>query len=580
MDDIQKLEEKGRKQLESGDYRKAVRTFNKALAFQEDHVIRNNLSMAYYLMDDYDSCLQSLQLNLADGGPPNPYAHSLACLTLVKTGQLRDARIQLEKAIKEMDEGTRALSRFGKPPSSWDEYTIIILRAAGALQDHRLVYELYNRWRSRQSNWETAYFGGVAAFNLKKYRQAASYWTSIAGKWLPFTILQRIAVLADRRTIPHFTLEYAHFDPDKIMKIAEDAAGNPTKMQQMMSNSTVRLFYLTNILEEEMEMESRKLFLSYMVRYGGEWGCQLGKNWLLSPAINDELKMTIAMAFVEIGVFQPGEPIQVYFDNQQQEVRVHEFVPSREMDARMVPVYEKAVNLARNNNYKEATRLLESSFYEEGNFYFPALLLMIRLYHKQGEKQKKHHLIGVLESFCEQLDDFKLHLEVAHMYLDIGEIDRAALHAAAIESQHPPTESEESEMLDEILMKLFLENDINSYSDFIIEDYRRQIEDKRLTQIPSLTQGIKNMPANWLSAACQLYLLAPARLRKDRERQIITFLQEEQNLQKIIQDLEPPGRELLRYLLQHDGWRRINTLTRKFGSMEEDGFYWEDTFGP
>jgi len=83
------------------------------------------------------------------------------------------------------------------------------------------------------------------------------------------------------------------------------------------------------------------------------------------------------------------------------------------------------------------------------------------------------------------------------------------------------------------------------------------------------------MPAGWLSAACQSYSLAPARLRKDRERQITALLQEEENLQIIIQGLDPAGRELLRYLLQREGWSRINTLTRKFGSMDDDGFFWE-----
>lgn len=110
----------------------------------------------------------------------------------------------------------------------------------------------------------------------------------------------------------------------------------------------------------------------------------------------------------------------------------------------------------------------------------------------------------------------------------------------------------------------------------MIQEYRRQVEDKRLAISPSLTQGMKNMPASWLSAACQFYSLAPARLRKDRERQIIALLQEKENLQKIIQDLEPAVRELLRYLLRREGWSRINTLSRKFGSMEDDGYYWED----
>jgi tetratricopeptide (TPR) repeat protein len=578
MDDyIQRLEEEGRKYLEGGDYGKAVKTFNKALAIRENHVIRNNLAMAHYLAGDYGVCLRSLQLNLVDGAIPNPYAHSLACLTLVKTGQFRDARTQLEKAIKEMDEGTRALARSGKSLASWNEYAVIVLRAAGALQDHRLVYELYNKWRSRQSNWESAYFGGVAAFNLKKYRQAASCWASIADVWRPLMTMQRIAVLADRGNLPHFTLEYVHFDKDKIMKMAEDAVDDPIKMRQMISDSTVRLFYLTIILEEAMDIKLRKLFLSYIIRYGGEWGCRLGKDWLLSPAINDELKITAAMALVETGVIQPGEPVQMYINNQQREVYLREYVLSPETEAKMVRVYENAMNLARGGKVKEAARLLEGPLLEEGSAYPPAMILLVRLYHNLGEEQKKRQLINMLESFSENIDDLKLHFEMAYMYLDIKEIERAVKHAAAIESKRPPAENKEFEkMLSELLMKIYIKNEINVYSDFMFQEYRRQVEDKRLSVSPGLTQGMKNMPVNWLSAACQSHSLAPARLRKDRERQIAALLREEENLHKIVQGLEPAGRELLRYLLQREGWSRINTLTRKFGSMDDDGYYWED----
>lgn len=573
---MRRLEEKGRECLEGGDYGKAVKIFNKALAVQENHVIRNNLAMAHYQTGDYDTCLRSLQLNLADGAILNPYAHSLACLALVKSGQLRDARIQLEKAIKEMDEGTRALACAGKPPPSWNEYAVIVLRAAGALQDHRLVFKLYNKWHNRQSNWENAYFGGVAAFNLKKYRQAAGCWTSIAPVWRPFMAMQRVAVLADRGDIPHFTLEYDHFNQDKIMKMAADAVDDPVKMRQMISDSTVRLFYLTIILEEEMDLKLRNLFLSYIIKYGGEWGSRLGQDWLLSPAINDELKIAAAMTLVETGVIPPGEPVTMYIDNQQREVYMRGYVLSPATGAKMVRVYQEAINLAGDGEIKEAIRLLEGPLLEEGTVYPPAMILLVRLYHNQGVERKKRQLIDMLESISENVDDLKLHSEMANMYLDIDEIERAMKHAAVIKSKCPPAESKElDKRLSEQLARIYMEHEIDAYSDFVIQEYRRKVEDKRLAISPGLAQGIKNMPAGWLSAACQSYSLAPARLRKDRERQITALLQEEENLQIIIQGLDPAGRELLRYLLQREGWSRINTLTRKFGSMDDDGFFWE-----
>lgn len=35
-------------------------------------------------------------------------------------------------------------------------------------------------------------------------------------------------------------------------------------------------------------------------------------------------------------------------------------------------------------------------------------------------------------------------------------------------------------------------------------------------------------------------------------------------------------RELLRYLLQRGGWSRMNAVTRKFGSLQGDGYFWQE----
>jgi hypothetical protein len=52
----------------------------------------------------------------------------------------------------------------------------MIMRAAGKLGDDRQVLDLYKRWQSHHVSWENKYLAGIAAFNLKRFRQAASYW--------------------------------------------------------------------------------------------------------------------------------------------------------------------------------------------------------------------------------------------------------------------------------------------------------------------------------------------------------------------------------------------------------------------
>jgi hypothetical protein len=47
-------------------------------------------------------------------------------------------------------------------------------------------------------------------------------------------------------------------------------------------------------------------------------------------------------------------------------------------------------------------------------------------------------------------------------------------------------------------------------------------------------------------------------------------------LKKAVKQLGETGRELLCYLLERGGWARLNAVTRKFGSMEGDGYFWLD----
>ncbi|SFR14147.1 hypothetical protein SAMN05660706_13016 [Desulfoscipio geothermicus DSM 3669] len=41
-----------------------------------------------------------------------------------------------------------------------------------------------------------------------------------------------------------------------------------------------------------------------------------------------------------------------------------------------------------------------------------------------------------------------------------------------------------------------------------------------------------------------------------------------------MRELDKEERKLLKYLLQRGGWSRLNAVTRKFGTMEGDGFFW------
>jgi hypothetical protein len=82
--------------------------------------------------------------------------------------------------VAEFEAGLRLL-RNGSAESvkAWREYTVMINRAAAALDDYCLVYDLYRCWESLQGEPGDHFDGGVVAFNLGKYRQAARIWRRV-----------------------------------------------------------------------------------------------------------------------------------------------------------------------------------------------------------------------------------------------------------------------------------------------------------------------------------------------------------------------------------------------------------------
>lgn len=563
------LLEKSRLLLQKKDHSGAIKVLAKELKRREDPVVRNNLAMAFYLSGEHKNCLDTLDKNLSAGADPNPFAHSLAALALVQLGKNNEAKTQLEKAVADFETGVSTLRRGGYHiPDYWAEYTVMILRAAGALQDHRRVYELYRRWQNLHNNWESTYLGGVAAFNLKKYRQAARCWALISHYSTLFTAMQRIALLSDQEAVPPFIMDYKIADEADIMQMTKQAMEQRGKMQCIAEDGAIRMFFLSFIFDEEAPEESRKILLEILVEHSGEWGEKLAKSILHASRLSRSLKTSAAFALVKSGVYREGEPIPSFIDGQETEL-VIKSISSEVTPEEEEKFYHKLRSLLQDNELEAAAAFIEEEI-NSGRLYPDAIPLLARIYCQQGDHERLESTLELLKAISTQTGDPGMYLALARLYADIGEYDRALTFLEKIDAN----ELEEDQQQEMFAILNYLQgNDIVGY---VFESMRQKIEEKPLGKNPALSRGLKNMPAGWLNAACAEYGINPARLRKDREKQVIAHLKNEQNLAGILQELEPEAIELLKYLLEKDGWSRMNAVTRKFDSMEGDGFFWDE----
>lgn len=569
----EKLNEQGQSYLYEGKFSEAIKCFRKALNKEEHPALRNNLALSYYLLQDLETAWWTLELNIRPEAAANPFAHSLAVQILHQLGRDQEAHQQLALAISDFENGIHKIASSGHMANVWGEYTVRILIAAGILNEHLQVYQLYRQWQNYHRHWHSTYFAGVAAFNLKRFRQAASLWSALQNEGQFYLELQQIAVLVDQGNIPPFTLDYEFVQADNIKASAIEAhnSGKAEDFRQLIAESSARLFYLSVILDENAPLYTRQMFLEILVQYGGDWGEQLGQNWLLSPVINQELKIPIITALNKAGHYKSEEAIEVYLDGKVRSVILDELAVSYDVAEEVEPLYQKAVTLAQQGKKAEALRILEKPMLE-GKIFPPALSMLARLYHENGRMSEKERVVGILKSLYQQTGDSIILFDLALLFMQIGEPDRAERLLEQIDWDQIPADIRQQ------IFARFAETNAELMFQFnmidTLEDMREKIEEKMIPIDASLKKGIKNMPVEWVDAACSRYELKPARLRAEREKQLIQYLQQSDHLKNIISTLDDDEIRLLQYLLSRGGWSRIGPVTRKFGSMYGDGFYW------
>lgn len=579
LNNAERLAERGQNLLKKGDFQGAAQSFAAALKEAESVPIRNNLALSLFMAGKLEEALQTLEpaLNAEDEErKANPFTYALASRICCSLGREEEAHRWLNQAVHSFEAGlSEMLHTLRKVPPAFCEYTAIIMRAAADLKDDRQVFELYRRWEPYHVSWENRFLAGVSCFNLGRYKRAAGLWSSIADIHPLFDAMQQVAFLVERDVIPPFEMSYKTYETEEIEKMIEEAATNEEACEQYLQDGYVRMTLLSYILKEGETREALQIAYS-LAAYGGEWGEKLGWKILETSVFGWGAKMGVAQAFVERGLLKEGEPVRMHIDGEERLVEIRKAPVVLGPDEKLDAIVEKAFKLRDNGRLDEAIKLLQDLHFQ-GTFYPRAMMALANLLRQKGELEEALKIMQMLEELAPE--DPAVLFNFSALMLQMNNIEEARRRLGKIDRRG---------LSEEFLEKLeFLEEQIEE-QDFLLnlprrlvelyeEEERRKIEEKPLPANPTLARGLKNIPANWLDVACRNYGVKPARVRHEREKQIIEFLSRRENLESIVEEyLEEEDREVLKYLLQKGGWSRLNAVTRKFGSMEGDGFYWEE----
>jgi len=569
---LQKLNYKGRQLLDEGDIVGAKRYFRKILQYVDNVYVRNNLAFAYHLAKDWNGVLSVLEpvfSGVKDTGEPNPFTFALASMSHSALGNELQARNYLKQAVELFN---HQLSQYksDQVPDFFLEYTIIIMLAAAKLKDHRRVYDLYRCWRDLHVSWEADYLAAVACFNMRDYKKAIKLWEKSAITFLPADNMSQVATLVMQGEMPFFEMDYEVFTKRELDEMIQKATEDEEYRRQLMKNGYFRMIAIDMFLDSDEDLATN--WLQELINLGDEWGNELGRRILNSYKYPTQMKVMAAQALTLKGVFNSGEPIPAVIDGRKThiEVTLQEIISER--DEKLDEIVSNAIHLRNEGKLEDAIKLLEDLM-QKGQLYPPAMINLGVYYRLKDKKEKALELFKIVENVAEHDPVFLFNYSA--LLLDMGDVQKAREYFERIQRPGHSKEFEHKLKLleDMINIKYVTSDDIMGYWQ---ENMRGDVEKKAIPANPSLSRGLKNMPAQWLDGVCKAYNLEPVRRRREREKQICDYLIEPKNLKTAVNQLEIKQKELLKYLLKCGGFCRLNALTRKFGSMKGDGFFWSE----
>ncbi len=555
------LLDEGRAHLAAGRRPEAEACFRRAARICATPHSLNNWAMCRYLAGDHGDALNILAPVLGAQAPA-PYTRALASLAHLARSERAEAAALLRAAIRDFDAGLAAAElRGGVPDAAWVEYTMLIKQAAGELGEHKLVLELHGRWPGRDLP-QGAFHAGVAAFNLRKYAQAAKYWRRINHRdWTHLMAAHaQVADLVEQGLVPPFALEY-DFDYGWDGKTHD-----PELLAKLLARGSVRVRCLALMFTGEADMAGG------LIAYTGGWGIELGTRLLSGSSVSMPLKLEAARVLTEAGIFRPDQPIPIVHQGRSTEIVLKQ-MEVREDDPEAERVLAEAIRLRDAGRKDEAYRLL-SDLQMGGVAHPQAMMVLANLMRERGELESAQSLLESLEKMAP--DHPAVLFNLTGFWLQKGNLQRAREYVRRIDPADTSPEFRQRLALlkEQLEMPDFITEvpDIGAYADAM----RAEAEEKPISLTLTLAAALKQVPVQWLNAAAALYQVAPARLRQERGRALAATLKDPARLRAALAAEAAEVRAALRHVLEQGGWCKLQVLTRRYGTQDGDGFWWDE----
>lgn len=578
----EELFELGEKLLNKEDFKRAERTFKAALELDDHISITNNLALALQKQNKTKKALETLKPHVDaanTASPGNPYSHALYAQLLAVFDRKEEARLHVDVAVKKFEKGLLLKKHNRAGLSLWLEYATIIMITIGRLGDHRRIMELYQRWKRYSLSDHARRLAAVASFNLGRYRSADTLWKSSPGNLT--RVMRKVAMLIDRGDIPPFILDYESISHEELDKKVVDAETDMEARRLFAQIGQVRMMLLGCLLDAESTGKDVQMEVQTLVVFGGDWGREFGERILASNSYGKTAKLYAASALIQIGVYQESDPIPMTIDGQEEKVIISEVIKPHKPDQEAREILAEVTKLKEKGKIQEAIGLLENLIRKK-KFYPRPLLVLADLYCLQGEWGKAEEILLLLYNVSPEDPVVLYNLTI--ISLEKGDIRKSRFYFNRLNLQGMDNEFKEKvkvlrghiESQERELQKVLPFWNVVDAVDSMAESQRHKVEEKTLPKDAGLAKGLKNMPAIWLDGMLDYYDIDCSGKRQEKEKKIVNYLCYRDNLADTLEDLEEEDIEVIKFLLANGGWARLNIVSRKFGSMEGSGYFWNE----
>jgi hypothetical protein len=116
--------------------------------------------------------------------------------------------------------------------------------------------------------------------------------------------------------------------------------------------------------------------------------------------------------------------------------------------------------------------------------------------------------------------------------------------------------------------------------DLAFDSYLQLLHDNVSSQPININSKIKPvltmLPVEWIDATALFWKRPPQRLKRDRITDLISFLLSPKSILAIAAKLEPQEKQVLKKILDNDGYVKYSQISRTWGDESDDGYYWTE----